>query len=435
LKRQREWVEAGKEEVEVVDNNKKKTGLAKGEKLAGLAIWLEGFLAIAKAVIGFASGSLVLISDAVHSASDLLSIITSWLGLKIAQKKATKRFSYGYYKAENIGTLIISGLIIYGFWEMFTQGFSSLTCPSQVSIPLLAMGVSLVDALFLFFFGNYEVKVGEEIGAQSLIAMGKENRTHIFSSSAVLIGTLAAFYQIPYLEGIITMGISLLILEIGLSSGKEAVLSLMDVSPGKEVEEKVAQAIKESPGVEEFWDLKLRKSGPYVFGQVKVGVRKFIDVNRAHEIADKIEKRVKRAVSNIDSLAVHIEPFKSDFSHLAIPVKDKRDLESALDNRFGRAEYFLFVNLKKDQIMGFYFIENKFKDKKIRAGLASAKLIADQKSQILLANQVGEISFHILRDNLVDIYQAKKAKTAKEAINLFLKGEASQLLEPTEEKN
>lgn len=419
----------------MVDNNKKKTGLAKGEKLAGLAIWLEGFLAVAKTAIGLASGSLVLITDAIHSVSDLLSIITSWLGLRIAQKKATKRFSYGYYKAENIGTLIISGLIIYGFWEMFTQGFSSLTCPSQVSLPLLAMGVSLVDALFLFFFGNYEVKVGKEIGAGSLIAMGKENRTHIFSSSAVLIGTLAAFYQIPYLEGIITMGISLLILEIGLSSGKEAVLSLMDVSPGEETEEKVAQAIGESPGVEEFWDLKLRRSGPYIFGEVKVGVRKFLGVARAHEVAQKLEERARKAVTNIDSLVVHIEPFKSDFSHLVIPVKDKKDLDSTFDNRFGRAEYFLFVNLKKDQVKGFYFIKNNFRNKEVRAGLAAAKLIADQKSQILIVNQVGEISFHILRDNLVDIYQVKKAKTAKEAINFFLKGEADQLLEPTEEKH
>lgn len=209
----------------------------------------------------------------------------------------------------------------------------------------------------------------------------------------------------------------------------------MDVSPGKEVEEKVAKAIEGSPGVEEFWDLKLRKSGPYIFGEVKVGVRKFIDVTQAHEVAQKLEKRVKKAVANIDSLTVHIEPFKSDFSHLVIPVKDKKDLDSTLDNRFGRAEYFLFVNLKKDQVKGFYFIKNNFKDKEIRAGLAAAKLIADQKSQILLTNQVGEISFHILRDNLVDIYQARKAKTAKEAINLFLKGEANQLLEPTEEKN
>jgi cation diffusion facilitator family transporter len=416
-------------------NSKGRTGLAKGERLASLAIWLEGFLAIAKAVIGLFSGSLVLITDAVHSASDLLSIITSWLGLRIAQKKATKRFSYGYYKAESIGTLIISALIIYGFWEMFSQGLSSLTHPSQVSVPLLAMGVSLVDALFLFFFGNYEVRVGKEIGAQSLIAMGKENRTHIFSSSAVLIGTLAAYYQIPYLEGIITMGISLLILEIGLSSGKEAVLSLMDVSPGKEIEEKVAKAIESAPGVEEFWDLKLRQSGPYIFGQVKVGVRKFIDVSRAHKVADRIEKEVKKIVANVDSLVVHVEPFRSDFCHLVIPVKDKKDLESTLDNRFGRAAYFLFINLEKDEIKGFYFIDNKFKDKKVRAGLAAAKLIVDQKSQILIANQVGEISFHALHDNLVDIYQAKLAKTAKEVISLFLKGEVDQLLEPTKEKN
>jgi cation diffusion facilitator family transporter len=418
----------------VVDNNKK-AGLAKGERLAGLAIWLEGALALAKAVVGLASGSLVLITDAIHSASDLLAIITSWLGLRIAQKKATKRFSYGYYKAESIGTLIISGLIIYGFWEMFSQGVSALASPSRVSIPLLAVGISLVDALFLFFFGNYEVRVGEEIGAQSLIAMGKENRTHIFSSSAVLIGTLAAYYQIPYLEGIITMGISLLILEIGLSSGKEAVLSLMDVSPGEKTEKKVAKAIESAPGVEEFWDLKLRKSGPYVFGQVKVGVRKFIDVTRAHKVADKIEREVKKAAPNVDSLAVHIEPFRSDFCHLAIPVKNKKDLESALDNRFGRASYFLFVNLEKDEVKGFYFIDNKFKDKKIRAGLSAAKLIIQQKSEVLITNQVGEISFHALHDNLIDIYQAGQVKIAEEAIGLFLADKLNQLSKPTREKS
>jgi predicted Fe-Mo cluster-binding NifX family protein len=118
-----------------------------------------------------------------------------------------------------------------------------------------------------------------------------------------------------------------------------------------------------------------------------------------------------------------------------IPVKDKKDLESTLDNRFGRAPYFLFVNLEKDEIRGFYFIDNKFKNKKVRAGLAAAKLIVDQKSQVLIANQVGEISFHALHDNLIDIYQTKKAKTAKEAISLFLKGEIDQLVEPTKEKN
>jgi cation diffusion facilitator family transporter len=411
------------------------TGLAKGEKIAGLAIWLEGFLAAAKVVVGLASGSLVLVSDAVHSASDLLSIFTSWLGLRIAQKKASSRFSYGYYKAENLGALVISALIVYGFWKMFTQGLTSFTSPSEVSIPLLAIGVSLVDALFLFFFGNYEVKVGREINSQSLTAMGKENRTHIFSSTAVLIGTVAAYYQIPYLEGIITMGISLLILEIGLSSGREAVLSLMDVSPGKEVEEKVAKAIKGAPGVEEFWDLRLRKSGPFIFGQTKVGVRKFIGVNQANEIADRIERRVQEAVPQVDSFAIRIEPFKSDFSHLAIPVKAEEGLDSVPDKQFGRAPYFLFINLEKGKIRSHFFIKNKFCKRKVRAGLSAARLIVQQKSEVLITAQVGEISFHTLRDNLVDIYQVGEAKTAQEAVKLFLEGKLARLVKPTRERD
>jgi len=74
--------------------------------------------------------------------------------------------------------------------------------------------------------------------------MGLENRTHIFSSLAVFIGTLAAYYHIPYLEGIVILIISLLILQIGFSSAKQALLSLMDVSPGQEVEAKVKKIIK-----------------------------------------------------------------------------------------------------------------------------------------------------------------------------------------------
>ncbi len=412
----------------------KEEKLKKGQKLAGKAIWLEGVLVAAKTIIGLLSGSLVLISDAIHSASDVLSIVASWFGLKIAQRKADQRFPYGYYKAENLGTLIISLLIVYAFWQMFTQGYSRLFSFSPVRIPLLALGISLLDALILFFFGNYEVKIGEQVGAQSLVAMGKENRTHLFSSMVVFIGVLAAWYKVPYLEGIITIGISLLILKIGLSAAKDSVLALMDVSPSEEIEQKIARAIESVPGVEEYFDLRLRKSGPFIFGETKIGIRKFVDVKRAHEIADRIEQEVKRRVPQIDSFTIHVEPFRSNFHHLVIPVKEKKGLDSQISNHFGRAPYFLFVNLEGKKIKGFYFLENLHKDKPIRAGLAASKLIAQQKSEILVTSEIGEISFHTLRDSLVDVYQAE-GEIAKEIITQFVKGKLSQLKKATRKKD
>lgn len=412
----------------------RKESLKKGQKVAGIAVWLEGSLVAAKTIIGLSSGSLVLISDAIHSGSDILSIITSWFGLKIAQRKADQRFPYGYYKAENLGTMVISFLIIFAFWEMFSQGYSRLFSFSQIKIPLLALGISLLDALTMFFFGNYEVKVGEEVNAQSLVAMGKENRTHLVSSMAVFVGVLAGYYQIPYLEGAITIAISFLILKIGLSAVKDSASALMDVSPSEEVEKKVIKAIESVPGVEGFFDLRLRKSGPFIFGETKIGIRRFVDVNRAHEITDRIEQEIKKKVPPIDSFSIHIEPFESDFRHLVIPVKTKKGLDSLVSDHFGRAPYFLFINLKGEKVKGYYFLKNPYQDKSIRAGLSVSKLIAKQKSEILVTREIGEISFHALRDNLIDVYQAK-AKTVKEIISRFTQGQLIQLKKATRKKD
>jgi cation diffusion facilitator family transporter len=412
----------------------KNNNLKRSQKVAEKAIWLEGTLVILKIAAAILSGSLALISDAIHSASDIVSIVTSWLGLKIAQKAPDRKFHYGYYKAENFGALIISFLVIYAGWKMLEQAYFSLGTSSEINVPLFALAVSLVDAIILFFFGNYEVRVGTETRAQSLIAMGKENRTHIFSSSAVFLGTLAAYYQIPYVASVVTLGISLLIFEIGFSTLKNAASVLLDVSPDPEIEEKIAGVLKDISGIEAYSDLRLRQSGPSVFGEVKVGIRKSVDVARSHEIANKVEAAVQQAVPEVDSLSVHVEPFQSEYRHLVIPVKEKNGLNSTLAKQLARAPYLLFVNLRKTEIKGFYFLDNPFKDQKQRAGLAVAKLVLKQKSDTVITPQIGEISFFALRDYLFDIYQAKGG-TAQKAINLFVEDELVKLTKPTIQKS
>ena len=413
-------------------NKSDKGNLKKGQKVAGIAFWLESTIVVAKTIIGLTSGSLVLISDAVHSGSDILSIVTSWFGLKISQKKSDKRFAYGYYKAESLGTLLISILILFAFWDMFTRGYSNIFSFSSIKIPLFALGISLFDAIVLFFFGKYEIKVGKQVGAKSLIAMGEENRTHIFSSGVVFIGTLAAYYKIPYVEGIFTIVISLLILKIGLEAFKNAVFTLMDVSPSEEIEKRVAKAIESVSGVEEFFDLRLRESGVFIFGETKVGIRKLVDVKRAHEIADLVEESVKKEVPQIDSFIVHVEPFKSNFYHLAIPIEEKKGLDSKVVVEFSRAPYFLFINIEGKNIKGHYILENPYREKDVKAGLLVSKLMAKQKVGTLIVSEIGEISFYALRVNLVDIYQFQSG-TAKEAVNEFINEGLVKVVEPTVE--
>lgn len=412
----------------------KKAKLKRSQKVAEKAIWLEGGLVALKIAAASLSGSLALISDAIHSASDILTIVTSWIGLKIAQKEPDEKFPYGYYKAENLGSLVISAIIIYAGWKMFSQGWANLTTPSDVSLPLLAMGVSLIDAIVLFFFGNYEVKIGQETGAQSLVAMGKENRTHLYSSLSVLVGTLSAYLDIPYVEGVITIGISGLIFQIGVESLKNSAFALMDVSPEDKVKSKVKATLDNIAGIEEYFDLRLRRSGPSIFGEVKVGIRRDVDINRSREIADRVEAAVKQEAPAVDSLTVQVEPFKSDYQHLVMPAADKKELSSSLADQFARAPYFLFVNLKAGEVKGHYFLENPYQDKPKRAGLAVVKMLAEQKSDTVIVPEIGEIAFYALREHLFDIYQAEASVKAKKIIELFEKDKLTKLNQPTMEK-
>jgi len=395
--------------------------LKKGQVLAQKAVFLETGLALAKLTVGLFSHSIVLLSDAFHSLSDLVNVFTSWLGLKIAARRPDEKFPFGYYKAENLGTLLVSFLIIYTSWEMFLSGWQRLFSFSQLEIPLLALGVSLADAIILFFFGQYEVRVGREVNARSLIAMGEENRTHLFSSLAVFLGILASWRRIPYLEGGVTFLIAFLILKIGLENLKEAAFALMDVSPGKKMEKRVRKIATAFPGIEEVLSLRLRKTGPFVFGELVVGIRRQIPTAQVHQITNQLQKKIRKVVPQITSLAVSVEPFVSDYRHLVIPVKEKGDLGVFVAERFGKAPFLLFVNLKKDKIKGFYFLKNPYLGQKAKVGLALAKLVVKQKSDILLTREIGEIAFHVLRSYLVDIYRLR-GKTALAVVNNFLAG-------------
>jgi cation diffusion facilitator family transporter len=411
----------------------KEEKLKKARKVALVAGLTTIFFAVAKALVGFISGSIVLMADAVHSAADSFATFFAWLGLRIAQKKPTEKFPYGFYKVENITALIISGLILFAGFEIIKESINKIFALGGLNNPLIAVGVAFLDAIVMFFIGSYEVKAGKKVDSQSLIADGRESRMHLFSSTIVLIGLFARWFGIMYLEGIMGILISLFIFAVGIESAKDAIFVLMDVSPRKEIEKKVTRAIQSVSGIEEFFDLRLRKAGPFIFGETKVGIRKSVEVQRAHEFAEKVEKIVKEKVPQIDSFTIHVEPFRSNWRHLAIPVRENDGLKSRISNRFGRSPYFLFLNLKAGQIKGFYFLKNPYKEKSVRAGLSAAKLIMEQKSDVLITPEIGEISFYTLRDYLVDLYQAK-GKTAKEVIDYFIAGKLSQLGRPTKEK-
>lgn len=377
-------------------------------------------LAMAKAIVGTITGSTILLSDSVHSLSDLVSIVASWLGIKMSQKEKTKKFPYGYFKAENIATLMVSGVIgIIGI-SFFKEGWGQLWQSKEMGLPAVAIGMGLAGASTDWFLGQYLAKIAKKTKSSSVDLAAKDKKSDAMVSLGVLAGLVLTAVKIGWAEGVVTMIIAILILKVGFEGAKEAVLSLMDAGVENEDKEKVKKAVQKVEGVEECLEVTLRKSGPVLMGEVKVGIRKKINLNQAETIRKKVRQEIKKAEPMIEKLTIEIKDFVSDYKHVVLPVNDKAGLESELADTFARCNYLLFVNIKKNKIIGFYFLENRHKKDKTKAGLAVAKMTIKQKSGVVICKKIGEIADLALKNNLFDIYKSR-SKTAKKAIEIFLK--------------
>lgn len=407
--------------------------LKEGQKAALLSMLVSFVLAVLKATVGFYSGAVVLITDALDSATDIITSFAAYFGLKLSGKKPTEKFPYGFYKAENLASLIISGFIIYAAIILLIKGYYRLFLIPSLSYPIITLATAVISGIIALGISIYLKRKGKKINSDSLIANSRDRLKDFFVSIVIFAAILCTYYNIRYVEGITTMLISLFILKIGLETVKDAAFALMDVSPSKEIEKKVSTALASIPGMESYSDLKLRKAGPYIFGEVNIKIRKFIKVERAHEIADRIEQKIKNKIKQVESFTIHIEPFKAEKQKIAIPVKDNKGLASRVDSQLARANYFIFVTADKKKILQHYVKNNPYKEKKIRAGMSVTSFLLNEKIDALVTQETGKITFHTLRDNMIDIYKTQ-GKSAEEVGELFIAGKLKRLTKPTKVK-
>lgn len=409
--------------------------LKKGEKAAWFSTLVVFLAFITELLVGYFSGSLILISDAIHNASDSAAGITSWFGLKIAQKQSDERFPYGYYKAESLATFFISVFIFYAAFELLREGYSTLWVVPSLIYPVPALAIAIVLTVLSFVLSRYLKNIGTEIKSQSLIANAKEKKTDIYSSLVTFFGVLSTYFHIPYVTGVITILFSLIAFKVAFSTTKNAVLTLMDISPGKDIEAKVKKILDSITGVQAYDNLKCRKAGPFIFGEVEVKVQKDYDVKRAHEIAHTIENTVKEQVKRVDSLTVHVEPYENEERKIALPIVENNALQSRIMDHFGRTRYFIFVKVNKEKgsILTFSVKENPFTLEEVHAGFEAAEYLVEKENiTTLITKEIGGIAYHTLKSHLIDIYQADDPIVEK-VVNKFLKNQLKPLEAATKE--
>ena len=405
----------------------------RGETATKMGFVSVALLGASKGLVGLTSGSISLLAQAVDSLKDLFALLAVFIGMRLSQRRPSERFPYGYYKTETFASLVVSILILLTGVEILRESAFRVFEPEPLSAPLNAVIVSASSIPIIYLLHRYVKRVGEEINSQSLLSQAADFRTDIYASSLVLVSVVSSQGGYPWVEGIAGVVISLLVLRMGAKLGWGSLLVLLDAVAKPEQMELARQLAEGVRGVRRAYNVRLRRSGPFCFGEITIGVDQRLPVEHAHRLSEDVERRVKEAIPAIESLVVHIEPRKETKLRLAMPILEDRGMNSPLTPHFGEAPYFLFIDVEENSVRRWMTRENPRLGLERKRGITVANLIIDEETTTLLTGQLGEGPFHTLRDSFVEIYKVPEKVTASEAVKAFLEGRLERIEEAKED--
>ena len=410
----------------------KKQLLKRGQSVALGSSVVTLVLALVKGLVGYRFDSSLLVADAFHSAGDVVTIAASGFGLWLAARKKSETFPYGLYRAETVASLFIGVLILWAGVETARDGYDRLLhLQGTTDFPVMPLCAALLSIAASLFLARKQKEVGKAINSQSLLAASRETHLDIYVSGGVFAGILLAFWRIPYVEGGLILVISLLILKLGGETTWLSVMSLLDANLDPDLQTEMGRMISKIEGVQGRPSVRIRRAGPFRMVDCTIETSPHISLYKAHELADQVEDAIAAEHRNIETVFVHVEPFRKTSLTALIPVTAANGLDSVIHDHFGRAPYFAFVRFDENELSLEDFYYNEYLDEKIHVGVKIVKAIAFSEIDILFTKQIGELAFSLLKERFVDIYLVEESMTLAEIIQAYRENRLKRLHAPT----
>jgi len=321
--------------------------------------------------------------------------------------------------------------MVIGF-EIFQEGQSKLYHQEQIqTFPIFPVGAAVISSITALFLAITQKKIGMRIHSQALLTTARESFFDIFASIIVLVGIMLAYAEIPYVEGSVIILISLFILKLGVETLLTSLMALLDANLDFDLQSEIEEKMNAVYGVKGVGEVTIRRSGPFKMVECIIETSPLLPLYKAHEMADQIERTLYADYDSIESVFIHVEPKSENELSVILPVQNIAGLDSKLHGHFGRAPYFMILRIKNDQVDIDDFYINQFLEDKGHIGLKVVKTIVQYNIDLLFVTKIGEISFHMLKNNFVDIYQAAEGDTVTEILQLYNLQKLPLITEPT----
>lgn len=281
-------------------------------KVSLTSIIVNVFLTIIKLFAGVVGHSSAMISDAIHSASDVLSTFVVIIGVKFSNKEADANHPYGHERLECVAAIILAIMLAatgLGIGISAIQRISKYKESSSFIMPtlitLLAAVISIVTKEILYWYTRGAAK---KINSGALMADAWHHRSDALSSIASFIGVFGARHDFPLLDPITSVVICLFVLKVSFDIFKDAIDKMLDKSCDQETIEHITNIILKENGVINIDDLKTRLFGDKIYIDIEIGVAGHLPLIDAHEIANNVHDNIESSIPLVKHCMVHVNP-------------------------------------------------------------------------------------------------------------------------------
>lgn len=268
-------------------------------------------LSIVKLIAGFLGSSTAMVSDGVHSASDVLSTIGVIIGINMASKEADKEHPYGHERLENVVAIILAVILIVtalgigrtGISKILSSGNDPLPIPS--TLPLVAAIISILTQEFLY---RYTKVNADKVNSGALLADAWHHRTDALSSIGSFVGIAGSRMGLPILDPIASLIITVFILKAALEIFKDAIDKMIDKSAGKKLEDDIRSLVLTQEGVIGIKDMKTRMFGNVIYVSLKVIADGDKTLKEGEVISRNVHDRIEHEFDLIKHVEVKVKP-------------------------------------------------------------------------------------------------------------------------------
>lgn len=281
-------------------------------QVSTISIVVNVFLSLLKLLAGIIAKSGAMISDAVHSASDVFSTIIVIIGVNISEKQSDEEHPYGHERLECVAAILLAAILAItglgigftGFENVLNGDYSSLQIPGVLA--LVAAVVSIATKEWMYWYTRAAAK---KINSGALMADAWHHRSDALSSIGAFIGILGARLGFPVLDSVASIVICIFIEKAAFDIFRDSMSKMVDKSCEDDVVDAMRLVIMEQPGLEAIDEIKTRLFGSKIYVDVEIAVDGSKSLTEAHDIAEQVHDAIENQFESVKHCMVHVNPF------------------------------------------------------------------------------------------------------------------------------